>query len=103
MKKQECPYCHKNTFTLFHKFIAGGMASKGVACPECKKHCVHGMKSTIFNSILLGISLIYIIIVKVSDFGSNLSALIVFISALLIGRLFNTFACKLEKNHRNDL
>jgi hypothetical protein len=103
MKKYECPYCHKKTFSLFHKFIAGGMASKGVVCPECKNHCVHGLKSTIFNSVVMGLALIYAIIVYVSDLGTTFSALIVIVSAFFIGKIFNAAACELEKNNRNDV
>ena len=103
MKKYECPYCHEKSFSFFQKLIAGGMTSKGVVCKNCGKHCVHGLKSTIFNSIIMGIALIYIIVVKATDFGSVTSAIIVFLAAVVIGRLFNAFACELEKNNRNDL
>ncbi len=103
MKKYECPYCHKESFTLFQKFIAGGMTSKGVVCQNCGKHCVHGLKSTIFNSIVMGIALIYTIVVFVTDFGTTLSAFIVIVSAWLIGRIFNALLCDLDKNNRNDL
>lgn len=103
MKKYECPYCHEKTFSFFQKLIAGGMTSKGVICPNCKNHCVHGLKSTIFNTVIMALALIYLIVVYVTDFGTTLSAIIVFISAWIIGRFFNAIACELEKNNRNDV
>lgn len=103
MKKYECPYCHQKTFTLWQKFIAGGMTSKGIKCPVCQKHCVHGLKSTIFSSIVMGIAFIYTIIVLVTNYGSNYSALICIIAAFLISKCFNAFVCDLDKNNRNDV
>ncbi len=103
MKKYKCPYCNKESFTLWQKFIAGGMTSKGVVCQVCGKHCVHGLKSTIFNSVVMGIALIYTIIVFATDYGTNLSAIIVVVSAFLIGKIFNALVCDLDKNNRNDL
>ncbi len=103
MKKYECPYCHEKSFSFFQKLIAGGMTSKGVVCKNCGKHCVNGLKSTIFNSIVMGIAFIYTIIVFVTDFGSNLSALIAIISAYVLGKLFSAFFCELDRNNRNDV
>lgn len=103
MKKYKCPYCENDTFSFFQKMTAGGMASKGKACPKCGKHAVHGFQSTIFRTILLGVVLVFFIINYKFEFIDPYICLIIFIIAYLICMLANGFYFELTENNRRDI
>lgn len=103
MKKYKCPYCENNSFSLFAKMFTGGMASRGTACPECGKHAVHGMKSTILNTIIMAAAFVYILISYKSGTPDMILCIGVLAAAYLVCRIANGLFFELTENNRRDL
>lgn len=103
MKKYKCPYCENNSFSFFTKMFAGGMASKGVECPKCGKHAVHGIKSTICSTVLMAAAFIFILINYNSSRPDMLLCICVLAAAYLICRLANGLFFDLTENNRRDV
>lgn len=103
MKKYKCPYCENESFTFISKMTAGGMASKGKACPKCGKHAVHGMKSTIFRTVVLGIVFIFFIINYFNMFVDPIICFGILVIAYLLCMVVNGFYFELTENNRKDI
>ena len=103
MKKYKCPYCENDSYSFFSKMFAGGMASRGTACPKCGKHAVHGMKSTIFSTVMMALALIFIIINYNSASPSIELCLCVLAGAFLICKIANALFFPLTENNRRDV
>lgn len=100
MKKYKCPYCEHNSFSLLKKMFTGGMTSKGTACPECGKHAVHGVKATVFNTIVMTAAFIFILI----NFNSRFEiCLCVLAGAWVLCRIVNGLFFELSENIRRDV
>ena len=60
--KYTCPYCGKKSYSFLAKMFAGNMNASGRACPECGRHSVHGLDSTIFSTALMLAVFVYLIV-----------------------------------------
>jgi DNA-directed RNA polymerase subunit RPC12/RpoP len=107
MKMFKCPYCSKESFTPKMKMNAGSMKKKGIKCPECGCHCVNGMPSTIFHTIVLTLSLGYMLLAFKLNIGSYSFQFFSSIFAILFGivlmKLFDAFFGTLIKSLRLDI
>jgi len=105
----KCPYCGKKTFPFWKRIMAGGMASKGVACSECGRHAVHGMKSTVFRTVVSAVTLgvIALDMMEIKEgrgFLSKTECVVLFLGTLIIfGKLLNGMIFGLEENNRKDI
>jgi DNA-directed RNA polymerase subunit RPC12/RpoP len=103
MKKYKCPYCEKEAYSFFSKMMAGGMASKGVKCPSCGKHSVHGIESTVFRTVVMAVALTFMLVNYFGKSADVVLCLIVFAAAFLICKIANGLFFELTENNRRDI
>ncbi|WP_044974519.1 hypothetical protein [Ruminococcus sp. HUN007] len=100
--KYKCPYCGKMTYSFLSKMFAGNMTASGRKCPECGRHSVHGLDSTIFSTVVMAAVLISVIMVFRST-HNYLACLGIFAAAYFVCRLADGLFFGLAKNNRNDV
>ena len=100
MNRSKCPYCGKETYSFFDRMMAGGMASKGRVCRECGRRSVHGLDSTLFNTIVWLVVLICLYNGYKKGTPSQTVCLIVFAAGFVISRLANGFFGLAMNNRR---
>lgn len=103
MKKYKCPYCENNSYTFAAKMLAGGMASRGKECPKCGKHSVHGMKSTIFSTVMMAAAFVFILINFNSSRPDMLLCIGVLAGAFAVCKIANGLFFELTENNRRDV
>ena len=107
--KFKCPYCGNKTFSIWHKIIAGGMTAKGVKCPECGRHAVHGLKSTIFKSVVMAVTLVLLMINAVMIYAgtavfTDVQCIVMFaVVYVVFCKLINGIVFDLAENNRKDI
>ncbi len=103
--KYECAHCGAKSYSPLMKGRAGGMSSRGVACPECGGRCVNGKLNLIVNSIISGIAFI-MIIVTYFTYETKMQivyfAVIPLVLSLIINFVFNMFFGKLIEAIKRD-
>lgn len=106
--KYKCPYCGKKSFSLWQKIIAGGMTAKGVKCPECGHHAVHGLKSTIYKTVVMTIVLVFCMVNAVKTYSGTAIISVEACAVILVGaylifcKLINGIVFDLFENNRKD-
>lgn len=101
-----CPYCGEKTFNPLTKALAGGIASKGHACPKCNHHAVNGKACAVISAIIYVIALVvvfYIYFIEKEDNTAYIYMAATIILAFIITRLIYAFAFPLIKVVRNDV
>ena len=73
------------------------------ACPECGRHSVHGLDSTIFSTALMLAVFVYLIVCIRRGQFNYLFCLGLFAGAYFIARLADGLFFKLAKNNRIDV
>ena len=101
--KYTCPYCGKKTYSFLAKMFAGNMNASGRACPECGRHSVHGLDSTIFSTALMLAVFVYLIVCIRRGQFNYLFCIGLFAGAYFISRLADGLFFKLAKNNRIDV
>lgn len=107
--KYKCPYCGNKSFSLWQKILAGGMTSKGVKCPSCGHHAVHGMKSTIYKTVVMTVVLVFCVINSVKAYSGTPLISVEACAVLLVGvyivfcKLINGLLFDLDTNNRMDI
>ncbi len=107
--KYECPYCGKKTFSIWQKIIAGGMTAKGVKCSECGHHAVHGLKSTIYKTVVMTAVLVFCMVNAIKAYSGTEIISVEECAVLLVGvylifcKLINGILFNLYENNRKDI
>lgn len=100
-----CPYCGAKSFNPITKAFAGGLNTKGRVCKACGRHCVNGLASSIFSSILYILALIWVVLTFLFEEDLATDALFILgaIAIAYVGsRIFDAFFGHLVPVARND-